>query len=488
MGLPLTEVVSLNTICLLGRIWNSAKPGFRSFQDLAEASVVPPLGEKLVFLSVRLELDLGQVLLGTLQKDVSSSSGCFHPFGAVESMLSLANRYPQDMDFSLTAEHELIREMAYEFGQKEVLPGLRERDRRGESDRSMLDKMGAAGLLGVSIPQAYGGSGTDYISLGLVSEELERADSSARVVMSVHSGLHCLTLLQWATEEQKLRWLPDLASGKKVGAFALTEPNVGSDAIRLRTTAERKGEFYVLNGSKTWISLADYADQFLVIAKTPSEGKFVALIVPRTLAGFSSRKLEGKLGVRAGNTGELFFDNVEVPVENRIGEEGDGFKVAMSALDHGRYTVAAGAVGIIQACLDACVPYANQRMVSGEPIGKKQLVQQMIASMVQGREIGRLLYTKVGWMKNVGLRHTKEVSLAKWTNCAAAFDAANKAVEIHGAYGYSDEFPVERYFRNSRGAMIYEGTHEIHTLIQAEYELGYRTDKPLSHMLPKWEG
>jgi len=392
------------------------------------------------------------------------------------------------MDFSLTAEHELIREMAYKFGQNEVLPGLRERDRRAESDRTMLDKMGAAGLLGVSIPQEYGGSGTDYISLGLVSEELERADSSARVVMSVHSGLHCLTLLQWATEEQKKRWLPDLASGKKVGAFALTEPNVGSDAIHLRSTAERKGDVYVLNGSKTWISLADYADQFLVIAKTPGEGKFIALIVPRNLSGFTSRKLEGKLGVRAGNTGELFFDNVEVPVENRIGEEGDGFKVAMSALDHGRYTVAAGAVGIIQACLDACVPYANQRMVSGEPIGKKQLVQQMIASMVQGREIGRLLYYKVGWMKNVGLRHTKEVSLAKWTNCAAAFDAANKAVEVHGAYGYTDEFPVERYFRNSRGAVIYEGTHEIHTLVQAEYELGYRTDKPLAHMLPKWEG
>lgn len=392
------------------------------------------------------------------------------------------------MDFSLTAEHELIREMAYKFGQNEVVPGLRERDRRAESDRTMLDKMGAAGLLGVSIPQEYGGSGTDYISLGLVSEELERADSSARVVMSVHSGLHCLTLLQWATEEQKKRLLPDLASGKKVGAFALTEPNVGSDAIHLRSTAERKGDVYVLNGSKTWISLADYADQFLVIAKTPGEGKFVALIVPRNLSGFTSRKLEGKLGVRAGNTGELFFDNVEVPVENRIGEEGDGFKVAMSALDHGRYTVAAGAVGIIQACLDACVPYANQRMVSGEPIGKKQLVQQMIASMVQGREIGRLLYYKVGWMKNVGLRHTKEVSLAKWTNCAAAFDAANKAVEVHGAYGYSDEFPVERYFRNSRGAVIYEGTHEIHTLVQAEYELGYRTDKPLAHMLPKWEG
>jgi glutaryl-CoA dehydrogenase (non-decarboxylating) len=230
--------------------------------------------------------------------------------------------------------------------------------------------------------------------------------------------------------------------------------------------------------------LADYADQFLVIAK--SGETHVALIVDRNLPGFSSRALHGKLGVRAGNTGQIFFDNVRVPVENRLGDHGDGFKVAMSALDHGRYTVAAGAVGIIAACLAACVPYANDRKVGGEPIGKKQLVQQMVASMVRGRDIGRLLYYQVGWMKNVGMRHSREVSMAKWVNCEAAFDAANKAVELHGAYGFIDEYPVERYFRNSRGAMIYEGTHEIHTLIQAEYALGYRVDKPLKVTLPAW--
>ena len=390
------------------------------------------------------------------------------------------------MSFSLSAEHELIRETAYKFGQTEVLPGLRERDRAATSDRGMLDKMAAAGLLGISIPEEYGGSGTDYISLGLVCEELERADSTARVVMSVHSGLHSLTLYQWGTEEQRRRFLPDLASGKKVGAFGLTEPDAGSDAVNLRTTAVLDGDHYVLNGEKTWISLADYADQFLVIAK--SGETHVALIVDRNLPGFSSRALQGKLGVRAGNTGQIFFDNVRVPVENRLGDHGDGFKVAMSALDHGRYTVAAGAVGIITACLDACIPYANDRKVGGEPIGKKQLVQQMVASMVRGRDIGRLLYYQVGWMKNVGMRHSREVSMAKWVNCEAAFDAANKAVELHGAYGFIDEYPVERYFRNSRGAMIYEGTHEIHTLIQAEYALGYRVDKPLKVSLPAWEG
>jgi len=393
------------------------------------------------------------------------------------------------MDFALTQEHELIREMAYKFGQTEVLPGLAERDRNHTSDAEMLEKMSAAGLMGVSIPAKYGGSDTDYISLGLVCEELERADSTARVVMSVHSGLHSLTLLQWGTEEQKQRWLPDLASGKRWGAFGLTEPNAGSDASNLRTTATKDGDSYILNGEKTWISLADYAHQFLVITKlvgSDAKAPYAAFIVDRNTPGFSSRALKGKLGVRAGNTGQIFFENMRVDETCMIGEEGDGFKVAMSALDHGRYTVAAGAVGIITACLDACTKYANERTVGTEVIGKKQLVQQMIASMAKGRDVGRLLYYQVGWMKNMGIRHTRECSMAKWVNCEAAFDAANKAIEVHGAYGFSDEFPVERYFRNSRGAMIYEGTHEIHTLMQAEYELGYRVDRPLAHTLPAW--
>lgn len=395
------------------------------------------------------------------------------------------------MQFALSQEQELVRDMAYKFGQQQIVPDIAERDREHRSDRSMLDKMAEAGILGMSIPAKYCGSDTDYISLGIVCEEMERADTSARVVMSVHSGLHCMTLLQWGSPEQKQRWLPDLAKGNKVGAFGLTEPNAGSDAINIRTRAVKDGDSYILNGEKTWISLADYADQFLVIAITDPEAKpkskgFSAFIVDRNTPGFSSKALKGKLGVRAGNTGQIFFSDMRVPAENRLGEEGDGFKIAMSALDHGRYTVASGAVGIITACLDACKTYATSRVVGGEEIGKKQLVQQMIAKMVQGRDIGRLLYYQVGWMKNMGLRHTREVSLAKWTNCNAAFEAANDAVEIHGAYGYSDEFPVERYFRNSRGAIIYEGTREIHTLVQAEYELGYRSDRPLARTLPTW--
>ena len=395
------------------------------------------------------------------------------------------------MDFSLTAEHELIRESAYKFGQQVIVPSVKLRDPEHQSDRKSLEQMAEAGMTGISIPAKYGGSDTDYVSLGIVCEELERADTSARVVMSVHSGLHCLTMMQWGTAEQKQRWLPALAKGDRFGAFGLTEPNAGSDAINISTRAKKDGDSYVLNGEKTWISLADYADQFLVIAVTDPEAKskaagMSAFIVDRNLPGFHSKALKGKLGVRAGNTGQIFFEDMRVPADCRLGEEGDGFKIAMSALDHGRYTVASGAVGIITACLDACDSYVKERKVGGEEIGRKQLVQQMIANMVAGRDIGRLLYYQVGWMKNQGLRHTRECSMAKWQNCNYAFNAAHDAVEIHGAYGYSDEFPVERYFRNSRGAMIYEGTREIHTLMQAEYELGYRADRPLARTLPKW--
>lgn len=395
------------------------------------------------------------------------------------------------MNFQPSPEHELVRESARKFAESVIQPGLAERDREHKSDPAFLKELAKSGFTGVSLPAKYGGMDTDYISLGIVCEEFEKVDSTARVVMSVHSGLHCLTLLQWGTEEQKQRLLTPLAKGEKIGAFGLTEPDAGSDAINIRTRAMKDGEHYVLNGEKTWISLSDYADQFLVIAVSDPDAKtkaagMSAFIVDRNSPGFSSRPIKGKLGVRAGNTGQIFFDNVRVHESNRLGDEGDGFKVAMSALDHGRYTVAAGAVGIIGACLEASCSYAKERKVSGEEIAKKQLVQQMIGNMSAGLDIGRLLYYQVGWMKNEGLRHTREVSLAKWQNCNMAFQSANDAVEIHGAYGYCDEFPVERHFRNSRGAMIYEGTREIHTLLQAEYALGYREDRPLKRSLPKW--
>lgn len=393
------------------------------------------------------------------------------------------------MDFSLTNEHDLIRESARKFAEAEILPGIRERDRTATPDPEILAKMGRAGLLGICIPAKYGGQDADYISLGLVCEELERADSTARVVMSVHVGLNSLSLLQWGTEDQKQRFLVPQARGEKFAGFGLTEPNAGSDVAGIRTTAVRDGDHYVLNGEKTWISLANLAHHFLVVAYTNKEhGRrgMTAFIVERDRDGFSSSAIHGKLGVRSGDTGSFVLQNVRIPIENRLGEEGEGFKIAMASLDNGRYTVASGAVGVITASLEASKSYCHERKTAGEEIGKHQLVQQMISNMVAARDIGRLLYYQVGWMKNAGLRHTREVSLAKWQNCNAAFNSANDALEIHGAYGYTDEFPLERYLRNSRGAVIYEGTREIHQLMQAEYELGYRADRPVRCPLPSW--
>lgn len=298
-----------------------------------------------------------------------------------------------------------------------------------------------------------------------------------------------MTLLQWGTEEQKQKYLTPQAKGEKIGAFGLTEPGAGSDVASLQSTAVKDGDYYILNGQKTWISLCDVADHFLIFAYTDKSKKhhgISAFIVERTWDGFSSKAIKGKHGIRSGNTGELFFDNVKVPAENLLGEEGEGFKIAMSALDNGRFTVAAGAVGQIMACLEASVKYCHERETFGKSIGRHQLVQQMIAKMEAGLQMSRLLVYRAGELKNEGKRNTRETSLAKWQACDFANQAADDAMQIHGAYGYSDEYPVERYLRNSKAPVIYEGTREIHTIMQAEYVLGYRKDKPLNKMLPAW--
>jgi len=395
------------------------------------------------------------------------------------------------MDFALTEEHRLVQQTVREFAQERIVPKARENDERGYFDRTVVEEMAALGLLGGPIYERYGGSGLDYISLAITCEEIERAETAFRVVLSVHLGLNSLTLMQWATEEQKQRWLVPQAKGEKLAAFGLTEPGAGSDVASIRTIARRDGDSYILNGAKTWISLADVADNFLVVASLDPAQKhrsLTAFVVERGTPGFSTGTIHGKLGVRAGNTGELFFEDCRVPIENRIGEEGEGFKIAMSALDFGRFTVGAGAVGLAQASLDASLSYAKEREAFGRPIGRFELVQQMIANMVAGVEAARLLIYRVGWLKNQGLRTTRETSLAKWYACDVAFKAANDAVEIHGAYGYANEYPVERYLRNARGAQIYEGTREIHTIMQAEYALGYREDKPLRCPPPPAQG
>jgi glutaryl-CoA dehydrogenase (non-decarboxylating) len=391
------------------------------------------------------------------------------------------------MNFELSDEHVQVRDMVREFAAREVAPYIQEWDAKGQFHREVLDKMGELGLLGLPIPEEYGGAGMDYVSLALACEELEYVDTFLRVIMSVHVGLNSLALLQWASEEQKQRWLAPQASGEKIATFGLTEPNAGSDAGSIETTAIRDGDSYILNGSKIWISLAEVADHFLVFASVDRSKKhhgLCAFVVERGMEGFTTGTIKGKLGVRAGNTGELAFNNVRVPLENRVGEEGEGFKIAMSCIDQGRFTVGSGACGLIRACLDASVKYANERSTFGQPIGKHQLVQQMIAKMVAGYEASWLLTMKAADLKNQGIRNTRETSLMKWFACDAAQQAADDAIQVHGSYGFSNEYPVERFWRNSRGAVIYEGTREIHTILQAEYALGYRQDKPLRRPQP----
>jgi glutaryl-CoA dehydrogenase (non-decarboxylating) len=386
------------------------------------------------------------------------------------------------VDFALTEENRLVRDAARAFTEAEILPHIREWDEKGEVHREVFAKMAELGFLGAPIPERYGGAGMDYVSFALLCEELERADTAFRVVQSVHVGLNSLTLLQWGTEEQKQRWLVPQAKGEKLATFGLTEPGVGTDAGSLESTARRDGDSYVLNGHKIWISLADIADHFLVFASVDRAKKHkgvTAFVVERGMPGLTTGTLHGKLGIRAGNTGLIDFEDVRVPVENRIGEEGEGFLIAMSAIDQGRFTVAAGAVGLAQACLDASLRYAHERHTFGQEIGEHQLVKQMLANMAKGTEIGRLLVYQAAWLKNRGVRNTRETSLAKWHATDHSVQAALDAIQIHGANGYSNEFPVERYLRNSKAAVIYEGTSQLHTLIQADYALGYREDRPL---------
>lgn len=395
------------------------------------------------------------------------------------------------IDFELTENQIAVQEMARDLAEKVIQPTIQEYDRKQEANPAILPAMGKANLLGFCIPEKYGGLGMDYISLGLASEELEYVDTSARVILSVHIGLFSLPLLTWGSEEQKEKYLIPAAKGEKIATFGLTEPAAGTDAVGIQTTAVKDGDHFIMNGEKMWISLANIADYFLVFAWTDLEKKknrdhsgLSAFIVERGYDGLTTGTIKGKLGVRAGNTGFLSFQDVKVPKENLVYKEGQGFKIAMFCLDQGRFTVAAGSCGLIRACRDASVKYANERKTFGVTIGEHQLVKQMIANMEAGYEFSRNLCFKAGWLKNQGKRSTRETSLAKWIACREAEKAAADAVQVFGAYGFSDEYPVERFFRNSKGASIYEGTREIHTLVQADYALGKRIDKELERDLP----
>lgn len=398
------------------------------------------------------------------------------------------------LDFSLSDDHLAVGKMVAAFAAQEVAPRIRELDEQGVFDPQIARKMADLGLLGICVPEEYGGAGMDYVSLGLACEELEYVDTSLRVILSVHVGLNCLTLLTWGTEEQKQKYLVPQARGEKLATYGLTEPAAGSDVVGIQSTARREGETYLLNGDKVWISLADIADHFITFAWTDDEKKrkrdhtgLSAFIIERGMKGFKSASIHGKLGIRAGNTGMFSMEEMAVPRENLLGNEGEGFKIAMFALEQGRYTVAAGATGLIRACRDVSARYALERRTMGKPIAEHQLVKEMIAEMEADYQVSRLLWLRAGWLKNQGERNARETSLAKWVATVASEKAASHAVQIHGANGYSNDYPVERFYRNCKGAVIYEGTREIHKLMQADYVLGFRSDKPTRRSLPRWD-
>ena len=381
------------------------------------------------------------------------------------------------MDFELTPEQREVQATVRQFVDERVLPNAIENDINHHLDMEAIAGMAELGLLGIVIPEDYGGAGLDFVSEALVCEEIERGEAAFRTLISVHVGLNSLTLLRYADEEQKQRYLAPQARGDKLACFGLTEPAAGSDVAGMLTNARREGDAYILNGQKNWISYASVADHALVFAKTDPDAKhrgISAFIVEREWPGVTTADTEHKLGIWAGSTGELFFENVEVPAENLLGEEGQGFEIAMYALDQGRFTVAAGACGVIRACLEQSVAYARERETFGQPVGKYQFVQDMIAEMVLGYETSKLLVMQAAWLKDKGVRNTRETSLAKWHATESAFRAAHLAIQVHGAYGYSAEYGIERYFRNARAPIIYEGTTQIHKMMQAEHALGYR--------------
>ena len=380
------------------------------------------------------------------------------------------------MDFEFNETQRLIKDTAAEFARRRIVPVARENDEKERYPADIVREMGELGMFGGPIPEEYGGAGLDYISYAIMNEEISKACSSVRTVLSVQLSLVATTILKWGSETQKKKYLPKLCAAEWIGCFGLTEPDVGSDAQHLKTFAQKISGGWKLNGQKIWISNGGVAQLALVIAQTDRENprKMAAFLVETDLPGFEAKTMHGKLGLRSSDTAELFLANVEVPDDALMGEVGDGFKVAMSALDNGRYSVAAGCLGIAQGSLEASVAYAKERHTFGKPIAAHQLVQDMIARMVVDIDASRLLLYRAGELKNAGKPNTRETSIAKYYCSEAALRCANDAIQIHGGMGYSNEYPVERYMRDARVATIYEGTSQIQKLIIAGYETGIR--------------
>jgi butyryl-CoA dehydrogenase len=372
------------------------------------------------------------------------------------------------IDFELTDEQRLVRETARDFADGEIIPRARDNDRNERFDLELVQKLADIGFLGAIVSEEYGGRGIDYRTYGLIVEEVGRGDSSARTVVSVQTSLVCSSIERWGSEEQKQEWLPKLCSGEALGCFGLTEPNTGSDAANLSTRATKVDGGWKISGQKQWISMGNFAKVAMIFAQTDPEMEHRGLacfLVPTDSEGFSTSEIHGKLGLRASDTAEISLDAVEVGDDTMLGEVGDGFKVAMSALDSGRFSVAAGCVGICQGCVDASVAYAKEREQFGRPLAAFQLVQEMIADMVVDTEAARALVWRSGWLKDTGQPNTKETSVAKLYATEAAVRAANNAIQVHGGSGYVDDYPVERYLRDARVTTLYEGTSQIQKLI-----------------------
>jgi butyryl-CoA dehydrogenase len=386
------------------------------------------------------------------------------------------------MDLDLSDEQLLIQETARDFTDNEIVPRARESDRAAKFDAELARRLGEMGYLGAPVAEEYGGRGLDYTGYGLIVEEIGRGDSAMRTVVSVQTSLVCSSIEHWGTEEQKQRWLPDLCSGEAFGCFGLTEPEAGSDPSSMRTRAEKVEGGWRINGQKMWISLGNVASVALVFAQTDPAKRhkgIACFLVPTDTDGFSTQEIHGKLGLRASDTASLAFDGIEVGDETLMGEVGDGFKIAMSALDAGRYSVASGCVGICQGCVDASVSYAKEREQYGVPIASFQLVQAMIAEMIVKRDAARLLVRRAGILKDQGKPSTVETSIAKLYATEASVDCANLAIQIHGGAGYVDDHPVERYLRDARVTTLYEGTSQIHQLIIGRDATGINALLPL---------
>src|ERR1700730_16624269 len=372
------------------------------------------------------------------------------------------------MDFDLTDEQRLIKATAREFTDKEIVERARENARNHHFDLELVKKIADQGYLGAIVPQEYGGAGLDYLSYGLIVEEIGRGCSSIRTVISVQTSLVCSAILKWGTEEQKRHYLPRLCAGEWLGCFGLTEPDTGSDAANQRTRARRTDSGWLINGAKMWISMGNYARVALIFAQTDPElgpKGLGCFLVDTDQPGFKPQTIEHKMGLHASDTASIALDDVEVPEEGMLGEVGDGFKVAMSALDSGRYSVAAGCVWIYQGCVDASVRYPKQREQFGRPIASFQLVQAMLAEMAVQTDAARMLVWRAGFLKDAGKPNTTETSIAKLYATEAAVSCANTAIQVHGGSGYVDDHPVERYFRDVRVTTLYEGTSQIQKLI-----------------------